>query len=165
VATPAAAQEAAVPLGLEEAVTLRLSDASNNATIVERGGAEWTPYDVAVARRFVRGDFDHAVGPVAAPTPQDGSLPEPRRIEPGTVRIRFLDLAGQHALLVIENGYGSALRYRAAIGLGNRVATTDVCVVVPNGRGTEHWPYRIDRIVLTDFRLEPWSEDSRVTCQ
>jgi hypothetical protein len=37
----------------------------------------------------------------------------------------------QHdALLVIENGYGDGLRYRAVMRRGDRTAPTDVCLVM-----------------------------------
>lgn len=152
-----------IVLEADQAVTLRLTD--GEFVISERGAAEWTPFEVAVARRFVRGDFDHAVGPNSAATSSDGSMPEPRPIVADTVRIRFLNLANQHALLVIENGYGEALRYRATIERENQIAATDVCVVLPNLRGNEHWPYRIDRLTLIDFRLIPWAPGRAPTCE
>ena len=68
-------------------------------------------------------------------------------------------------LLVLENGYDRALRYRASIVRGRDSEPTDVCTVRPRLRGYEHWPYRIDRLDLTGFALVPYREGSRPVCE
>jgi hypothetical protein len=68
-------------------------------------------------------------------------------------------------LLVLENGYGQALRYRANMVRGRRSEPTDVCTVLPRLRGYEHWPYRIDRLDLTGFELVPYRDGTPPVCE
>jgi hypothetical protein len=68
-------------------------------------------------------------------------------------------------LLVLENGYDRALRYRANMVRGHSSQPTDVCTVLPRLRGYEHWPYRIDRLDLTGFALVPYRQGSRPVCE
>jgi hypothetical protein len=68
-------------------------------------------------------------------------------------------------LLTIENGYPGALRYRAVMHKADRAMPTDVCVVIPLKRGYEHWPFRFDRITLSELRVIPWHDGDNVTCE
>jgi hypothetical protein len=68
-------------------------------------------------------------------------------------------------LLLIENGYDRGLRYRATIYRRGRSEPTDVCVVIPERRGYEHWPYPIDRIELSGLTLFPLREGDPLTCE
>ena len=70
-----------------------------------------------------------------------------------------------HAVLLIENGYDRAFGYRATMHVRGRATPTDVCLVRPHLRGIEHWPYAIESIDLSSFRLVPWREGQQVTCQ
>jgi hypothetical protein len=90
-------------------------------------------------------------------------------VESDKLRISFIDLASigmpDDRLLVIENGYGRALRYRAVISRGTRSQPTDVCTVLPTLRGYEHWPYPIDAIELSDLALVPYQEGTAPVCE
>jgi hypothetical protein len=160
-ATPAAAQT--ITLAPEEAVTLR-ADGKDGLAVAERGRAEWTPFDLAVARNFLRGLYDRGIGPNSVGTALPG-MPAAPAIVPGQVRLRFLLIAGQQAELLIENGFDQALVYRASITLAGQTRRTDVCVVLPNNRSSEHWPDAIERIDLSDFELVPWQEGRAPTCE
>jgi hypothetical protein len=160
-ATPAAAQT--ITLAPEEAVTLR-ADGKDGLAVVTRGRAEWTPFDLAVARNFLRGLYDQGVGPNSVTTALPG-MPDPPAIIPGQVRLRFLLIAGQQAELLLENGFDRALVFRASITVAGQTRPTDVCVVLPNNRSSEHWPDAIERIDLSDFELVPWQEGRAPTCE
>jgi hypothetical protein len=163
-AAPARAQE--LVLGPEEAVTLRIgADAKGGFDIAERGRAQWTAHDLAVARNFVTGAYDEAVGNNTLPLDRGTGIPEAPPVVPGAVRLRFLPIAGRHSELIVENGYDDALVYRATITVAGASRPTDVCVVTPHNRAFEHWPQAIERIVLTDIRLIPWEEGRRITCE
>ena len=58
--------------------------------------------------------------------------------------------------MLLENGYDRALVYRARITVAGRTRPTDVCVVLPSNRSSEHWPEAIERIDLSDFELVTW---------
>jgi hypothetical protein len=92
-------------------------------------------------------------------------MPDPPAIVPGQVRLRFLLIAGREAELLLENGFDRALVYRARITLAGESRPTDVCVVLPNNRSSEHWPDAIERIDLSDFELVPWPEGRAPTCE
>jgi hypothetical protein len=160
-ATPAAAQT--ITLAPEEAVTLR-ADGKGGLAVAERGRAEWTPFDLAVARNFLRGLYDQGVGPNSVATALPG-MPDPPAIVPGQVRLRFLLIAGRQAELLLENGFDRALVFRASITVAGQTRPTDVCVVLPNNRSSEHWPDAIERIDLSDFELVPWQEGRAPTCE
>ncbi|HMG47089.1 MAG TPA: hypothetical protein VK614_06485 [Allosphingosinicella sp.] len=160
-ATPAAAQT--FTLAPEEAVTLRM-DGKGGLAAATRGRAEWTPFDLAVARNFLRGLYDQGVGPNSVPTTLPG-MPAPPAIVPDQVRLRFLTIAGQHAELLLENGFDRALVYRASITVAGQTRPTDVCVVLPSNRSSEHWPDAVERIELSDFELVDWQEGRAPTCE
>lgn len=160
-AAPAAAQE--IRLNPEEAATLRFDANAPAPAIVERGRAEWTPFDLAVARQL------SGMTPPAGPAPamalhDDGRLPEPPPLQPDMLRLRFLSIAGRHSLLILENGYGRALVYRARIARHGATRATDVCLVMPRQRGFEHWPEPIERIELSDFAFVDWHAGQPVPC-
>ena len=72
------------------------------------------------------------------------------------MRVRFLSIAGQHSLLVIENGYDRAIAYRAQMIRGNEARPTDVCIVMPHKHGFEHWPFVIDRLEISEMHFVDW---------
>jgi hypothetical protein len=160
-AAPAASQT--ITLAPEEAVTLRM-DGKDGLAVATHGRAEWTPFDLAVARNFLRGLYDRGVGPNSVPTALPG-MPDPPAIVPGQVRLRFLLIAGRHAELLLENGFDRALVYRASITVAGQTRPTDVCVVLPSNRSSEHWPDAIERIELSDFELVDWAEGRPPTCE
>jgi hypothetical protein len=160
IAAPALAQ--AVALAPEEAVTLRLD---GEAAPAERGRAEWTPFDIAIARHMSGLPIPEAPVPFASPLPNGPSIPEAPPIRAGVVRLRFMSIAGQHSLLIVENGYDQALVYRARMTRDGETGPTDVCLVTPRRRGFEHWPHPIERIELTDFRFIPWRPGEPQPCR
>ena len=87
-------------------------------------------------------------GPSDAPHPSDGRLQITMRRVPG-----IAPGAPDGTMLLLENGYASALRYRADMRSGNRLARTDVCDAVPHLLGLEYWPYVIDELDLSNLRL------------
>jgi ABC-type amino acid transport substrate-binding protein len=95
--------------------------------------------------------------------PKDTKVPD---IRPNSVRLTFRAVAGgSEAMLWIENGYDGAFRYRAVMHRGERSAPTDVCQVMPKKPGAEHWPFQIERLELSEARLEPWQDGQGIRCQ
>jgi hypothetical protein len=94
------------------------------------------------------------VGPKAPPL---------EAVQPGVLRVRFVAI-GEESALSIENGYDQGLVYRARIVVDGETEATDVCLVLPNLRGLEHWPYAIERIELYELRLQPWREGDPIPC-
>ncbi|HET9231300.1 MAG TPA: hypothetical protein VFO00_08420 [Vitreimonas sp.] len=86
-------------------------------------------------------------------------------IETNRIKVRFLIVAPSDSVLVITNGYGQAVSYRASILVNDHSAPTDVCTVLPTMHGVEHWPYLIDRIELSDMRLIPWRQGDAPHCE
>jgi hypothetical protein len=130
----------------------------------ERAPVQWTPLDVAAARHLSGQPIPDAPVPNAEPLPQD-LVPEVPSIVPGEIRMRFHDIAGRHTMLVIENGYGRALVFRARLTTAGRTAPTDVCLVRPNNRSFEHWPEAIIRIELSQLVQVDWREGDPVPCR
>jgi len=163
-AAPVAAQDIpAVSLAPGEAVTVRFDDGGRVGD-PERHPAGWSRFDLVAARQLA------GMTPPDAPVPEgvplgdvDGMTPDP--IPPNEVRVRFLSIAGRHALLVVENGQGRALAYRARMMVRGQARPTDVCIVLPHLPSYEHWPHAIERLDLTDFRFIPWAPGRVPTCQ
>jgi hypothetical protein len=91
-------------------------------------------------------------GPPTPPRPEDNRLQLTMRRVPGAK-----PGSPDNTVLFIENGYGSMLSYRAVMIVNGRSASTDVCDAAPHLLGLEHWPYVIEQLDLSDFRLEPFS--------
>lgn len=163
-AAPAAAQDIpAISLAPGEAVTVRFDDGGRVGE-PERGRAAWSRFDLVAARQLA--GMTPPDAPVSEPVAVggvDGSRPEP--IPQNEVRVRFLSIAGQHALLVVENGQGRALAYRARMTVRGQARPTDVCVVLPHLPSYEHWPHAIEQLELSDFRFIPWAPGRAPTCQ
>lgn len=163
-AAPALAQE--IPtMSLEpgDAVVVRFDDGGRVGE-PERRRAEWTPFDLYAARHLSGQTPPEAPVPVGEPftAPEDIRR---EQIPAGEVRIRFFTIAGQHALLVVENGQGMALRYRARMTVRGAARHTDVCVVLAHLPSYEHWPHTIERIELSDFRFISWLPGRAPTCE
>lgn len=152
IAAAGPAADGKVEIARGEAVTLLLGPDG----IVERHRqrTELSGQERESTRMVREADPAEAQGPNAmAVTDKDVPGPE-APVEEGLIRIRFAPYAQDESVLVIENGYGEALAYRAVIARGDHSERTDVCQILPHLRGLEHWPYPIDRIVLSDIRLE-----------
>lgn len=164
IAAPAAAQEIpALTLAPGDAITLRFDD-GGRVGAPERGTAAWSAFDLLAARQLA------GMTPPDAPVPTatmvhgtDEARPDP--IPPGTIRVRALSIAGQHTLLVVENGQPGALSYRARMTVRGRTAPTDVCIVLPRMPSYEHWAFPIERLELSDFRFIPWAPGRAPTCE
>ena len=133
--------------------------------VIQRGRGEWTPHDLAAARHLVGQPIPEAPVPEATPLP---GAPEGVRVPPvarDVINLRFMSVAGRHTLLIVENGYAGALRYRARMTRDGQTRPTDVCVVLPSNRSYEHWPHPIDRIELSDFALVTWNEGDTPACE
>ena len=146
-----------------EAVTVRFDDGGRIGK-PSRSRAEWTRYDLLAARVLA------GMTPPAEAMPEGISLGELDGVKPGPipgdeVRMRFLSIGGQHALLVVENGQGRGLRYRARMTVDGETKPTDVCIVLPRRPSYEHWPFRIERLQLSDFEFVPWHSERLPTCE
>lgn len=163
-AVRAAAQDIpAISLAPGDAVTVRFDDGGRIGE-PERGRAAWSRFDIVAARQLA------GMTPPDAPVPEavqvgdvDGLRPDP--VPQNEVRVRFLSIAGLHALLVVENGQGRALAYRARMTVRGHARHTDVCIVLPRLPSYEHWPHAIERLELSDFRFIPWMPNRAPTCQ
>jgi hypothetical protein len=154
--------EAPLELEPEQAVVLQI-EPSGDYLVTGISRAEWTPFDVAAARHLAGQTPPQVPQTTAEPLTAD-IMPEPPQLPPGQVAVRFMAIAGRHALLVVENGYDQALVYRARMSRNGQTRSTDVCVVPPRLGSYEHWPHPIERLTLSDFRLVPWREGQEVTC-
>ena len=163
-AAPAAAQDIpAIGLAPGEAVSVHFDDGGRTGAPV-RSEAAWTRFDLVAARQLAGMTPPDAPVPEAVPVGDvDGIRPPP--IPPNEVRMRFMSIAGRHALLVVENGQRRALSYRARMTVAGRTRSTDVCIVLPRLPSYEHWPHPIERLELTDFRFIPWAPRRAPTCR
>jgi len=163
-AAPAAAQQSErVRLTPGDAAVVHIS-AGAVTTEVQRGGARWTPLDIAAARHMA-GQAPIDVPATAPETMSGDRMPPAPPIAPGEIRMRMHDVAGQHTILIIENGYGRALVFHAQMARGNRSQATDVCLVVPNNRSFEHWPEPLDSLELSQLVQVEWREGDPVPCR
>ncbi|NYT41558.1 hypothetical protein HZY97_12370 [Sphingomonas sp. R-74633] len=162
IASPALAQGITLEKG-EEAM-LAIDD--GGTADAARGPATPTPFEVAVGRQL------SGIAPPKAPVTegvpmQNGTgLPDAPVPEAGQLRFRFLPVPGtDHSLLIIHNGYGQALRYRASITRAGKAQPTDVCLVIPGKVGVEFWPFAITAIEVSAFRLVPWKPADGAPCE
>lgn len=163
-AAPARAGDiATIRLAPGEAATVRFDDGGPIGEPV-RSRAEWTRFDVYAARTL--SGMTPPDTPMREGIPMrgsDGVAPDP--IPADEVRLRFMAIADKHALLVVENGQGRALRYRARMTVGGRTKPTDVCIVLPRLPSYEHWPHPIERLELFDFEFVAWEPGRNPTCE
>jgi len=163
-ASPALAADT-ISLRPGEAVTVVIDD-GGRATVAEGGAARpMSDHDKAMVRDLLVNHPD-AFGPKAAIVTAGETGPVPP-VKKGEVHFSFLALGngGRERLLIVENGYVLGLRYRAVMHRSGRVEPTDVCVVIPERRGYEHWSYPIDRIELGALILVPFGEGETPTCE
>jgi hypothetical protein len=162
-ATALAQDRLPVTLAPEEAITLRLDESGETLAREDPGRAEWTPFDLAVAR-FLSGITPPKAPVPAMELPRDGSFPPAPAAHPGRLRLRLMSIAGQHSMLILENGYDRAIVFRARMTRGGETRSTDVCLVRPMRFGFEHWPQPLDRIEISDIRFVPWRAGDPVPC-
>lgn len=163
IAVPALGQDRQpVALAPEQAITLSLDE--NGATLAREnpGAAEWTPYDLAVARLMV-GAVPPKAPVQATPVPGEAVPPMPA-VQQNRLRLRFMSIAGRHSVLILENGYDRAIVFRARITRAGETRPTDVCMVRPALFGFEHWPDPLDRIEISDIHFVPWRQGDPVPC-
>ena len=162
--SPAAAQDLpAISLTSGEAVTIHFDDGGRPSP-ARRSVAGWTPFDLYVARHLA------GMTPPDAPVPEGMPIDaaeglEPQPIPRDEVRLRMLSIAGQHTLLVVENGRERALAFRAHMVVDGERRHTDVCVVLPHLPSFEHWSFPIERLELSDFRFILWAPGRNPTCE
>jgi hypothetical protein len=162
-AAPAAAQDVpALTLAPGEAVTMHFDDGGRVGT-PERAAATWSRFDIAAARQLAGMTPPDAPMPTGIPVAAGDVQPDP--IPADQVRVRVLSIAGQHTLLVVENGQSRALSYRARMTVRGRTQPTDVCIVLPHLPSYEHWAFPIERIELSDFRFVAWAPGRAPTCE
>ena len=160
----AAAAQPPAPIALAPGEAISLSIGADGAVAAgprERG--DWTPFDLAAARHLSGQPIPDQPVPYASPIPGTAAPLAPP-VAPNMVRVKLLSVAGQHTLLALANGYDRALAYRARITRDGRTNPTDVCLVLPNRHGFEYWPYRIERIELSELHLVPWKDGQAVPC-
>ncbi len=156
-----------LPLPLGKAITdeLRGADDATEVTVVGIGVAALDDNDEQAAQKMagvpcttltceamdLKAGED---GITARPTPK-----------PRQIHIRFLTwLATKHTMLILENGYDRGLTYRVQITRDGKTTPTDVCLVLPNKRGYEDWPYTIEKIEISAFGLQPRQDGDPVPC-
>jgi hypothetical protein len=163
-ATPVAAQHIPnIRLAPGEAVTVRFDDGGRIGEPT-RSRAKWTRYDVLAARELAGMTPPQEAMPEGLPLGElDGVKPGP--IPADEVRVRFMSIGDRNSLLVVENGQGQGLRYRARMTVRGETKPTDVCIVLPRRPSYEHWPYRIERLELSDFEFIPWNADRLPNCE
>ncbi|RYY42412.1 MAG: hypothetical protein EOP59_10075 [Sphingomonadales bacterium] len=159
-AAPAAAQaqgKAIIAMGTEVTLALEGTPGASKPSKI-------TPdaFETETGAQFAQGEHQDAMGPVAKPL-----TGTPRSATPGLVRLRLTPIAGDKpgSLLVIANGYDRAFTWQAQIRVAGKMQPTDVCVVMPKKSGVEHWPYAVERIVISKMRLEPWKPEDGVRCK
>jgi hypothetical protein len=163
-AAPAAAQDIpAMSLAPGEAVTVRFDD-GGRVGAPERSRAAWSRFDLVAARQLAGMTPPDAPMTEGMPIASTGEA-QPDPIPPNEVRVRALSIAGQHTLLVVENGQGRALAYRARMTVRGQAHPTDVCIVLPHLPSYEHWSFPIERLELSDFRFIPWTPGRAPTCE
>jgi|GEM_PF-3274920 len=161
-AAPALAQSQDLVLTAGETVTVRLDQGV--VTVVRREPAQLSALERKWAQESDNGEHDDAGGPTGKPIQVGPNGAEPVKADPDTLRFTFAPTSGNGTLLSIANGYDRALSYRATMWLKGKSQATDVCIVMPNRSGLEHWPHPIDRMSLSDLRLVPWQEGDPVPC-
>lgn len=163
IAASAAGTSGSVSLRPGEGVTVVIDDGGRAS--VEKGGAArpMSDEDKAMVRDLLK-NHPEAFGPRGAFVTAEGARPAPPVIR-GEIRFSFLTLEGNDRLLIVENGYERGLRYRAIMHRSGRSEPTDVCVVIPQRRSYEHWPYPIERIDLGAMTLVPYRDGEMPTCE
>jgi hypothetical protein len=166
---PPSAEEAgpSIAIARGETLTLKLPDgAGAEPVVVSRAGAPAGPAsqmeEVTEQMFLTQGRVSQSR--LAKPTRLD--LPKEPKIAPGLLRLTMKPgPKGTDTVLVVENGYGRMLRYRASIVReGKADAPTSVCEVLPGIVSFEYWPDPLDRLDLGRFELAEVPADRKVAC-
>jgi hypothetical protein len=168
-ASPSIGAQNGVTLHPGETVTLRINHGA--VTLVSRTAAkEISDFEADVLRKSQMVDVPPDAKTMPAMGVYDGEMPvEPPSTVPDEISITFRKVPGilrgssEHSFLTILNGYPAGVRYRAVMHRNGLVTATDVCGVLPRRIGTEHWPYVLDALDLSDFRFESFTE-ANVPC-
>ena len=156
-----AARDVAVTLAPGEAVTLPVMEDGGFGTPVRGKTGARSDFERGVAAAFASGRYDAFSGPAAGPL-RGPSAPSP----PGQLSFRFVVGASpDRRLLVVENGTGTPVRYRARIVVAGQARPTDVCTVLPHLRAVEEWPEPIERITLSAIELDRSAPADRPICK
>jgi hypothetical protein len=140
--------------------------------LIERGRAPpMSDFEAALLQRMLAQEILAGSGIQPAIPVQSGSIDaDPPKPVPGQVRLIYRQVPGPtpgsepHSLLVLLNGYDKSFRYRVLMHSKGNVRPTDVCEVLPQVVGNEHWPYPIDQLDLTAVWLEA-PEDGNIRCE
>ncbi|MCW3846720.1 hypothetical protein OF829_05675 [Sphingomonas sp. LB-2] len=155
---------AQIAIAVNESLTLRVDD-SGKAEVVKRERAQPSAYDQAVIKGFFAGAYDEGVGDKSVPVDSAGPLPPAPPVAPGQIRISFVGIADRNeAVLIVENGYGEALRYHITVKGGSQTYYPDVCMVAPGRRGYERFPVQLDGGTLTGLERVTWSRGDPLPC-
>jgi hypothetical protein len=179
--SPAAASDDGKVKGLDGVDLLSLApgtrfvlqiDDAGRMTVAPDGVPQLSNLDQNVAKQIADayGDPDKLAKSIGAnATMFGGGIAKVQPIPHDVIRVSLFELTGRDGksatLLVFENGYDRALRYKASLSRGDKSAPTDVCTVLPHLRGYEQWPYPVDRIDLTGFTLIPYQAGSGPVCE
>jgi hypothetical protein len=163
-----AQQQSVIELHPGEQVTVQI-DSAGHMIASRPQPAKLSDFELQTAVKVIP-THPEAVGPNSFfLNSQRDNLPEPGPVKSKTIRIAFFGMpspaGGEQRLLILENGYGQAFHYRAALARGDRVSPTDVCTVLPRLRGFEQWPYAIDRIELGDLELVQYEPGTAPVCE
>ncbi len=153
-----------LPPGRALTITIDPSKTPLDVRIIALSAAMLDAYGEAMALRMAGVPCNKPACEAEVLHPGDLSISPP---QPQANAVKFGLLRAPetgHTILVIENGYPQALTYRAQITHHGKTVPTDVCLVIPQGRGYEDWPYAIDEIVLSDFVLKPWTAANGIPC-
>ena len=150
-----AQEQAFPPIILKAGSTFSIGLNSSGGLDTKSGAAApLQPYDLEFIRRLITEHSD-ATGQNGAIISLQQQAPQ---VEPSHLRFSFVPIDdGRQTVLVIENGFPRSFLYRARIGRGSKSVVTDVCQIIPNKRGYEHWPYPIDWIEITDIHPVEWT--------
>jgi hypothetical protein len=160
-AAPAMAQEFSLKPG--ESVVVHVD--AGKAIVVSRGPAQLNAYDRAVIAEAVKGSYADAPSDSAVTAKVNDDMPDPPEIAPGQIRYTLVTIPGDQRMLIIENGYGQALRYQARLHSNGRSGMANVCLVKPV-RGTyEHWPFKVDSADILSISLSDWETGDPAPCQ
>lgn len=163
VLAPVAATAQTLTIKRGEAVTLTMDD--KGTQVVDRGDVAPSNFEIVYSAEVQRGDYAEATGPNVLPANPDGSGALAPKPEPGKIVLHFIRTPGKdQSLLSIQNGYDQALVYRAVMHVGTKSAPTDVCLVIPGKIGTEHWPFAIDALDLSELHLVAWKAGDPIPC-
>jgi hypothetical protein len=156
-ATPAK-DTTGIPIRPGQMITLQVN--GDDTRIIAIGAAPpISPYETEALRRMQAIELPADAGP--QPAVPIRSANEPPAVPPGQVRLTFRRVPAartgeeDHSLLLVVNGYDLSFRYRATMHTDRATQPTDVCEATPRLSVTEHWPYAINQLDLSNIRLEP----------